>query len=264
MVVVSALRDAFDTLQRNPVLLAAATLYAVVQAPGMVLQVSGNPILQFVSSAYSLLLVFVMPLFVGGLFAMAHEGLTGRTSLSRLWSAGKTYYLRLFVVFLILMVVYFVVGAGVGFLVFGLIVGGVIGNGVGLGGVSLSVLAVIAVVGLLFGVVLLAIGFFLQFYAQAVVVDDQGIVDSFKRSYHVVRRNLVPVIGFDLLGVVLGGFVALVPIGYVFLLGRGFGSFGAASWTVRLGYVALMLVVSVLITAIWTAFAVAFYVRLTE
>lgn len=264
MVLVAALRDAFDTLQRNPVLILAATVYALVQAPGMVLQVSGNPILQFVSSAYSLLLVFVMPLFVGGLFAMAHEGLTGPTSLARLWTAGKTYYLRLFVVFLLLMVVYFVVGAGVGFLAFGLILGGVIGNGAGLGGVSLAVLAIVAVVGLLFALVLLVIGFVVQFYAQAVVVDDQGVLDSFKRSYRVVRENLVSVLGFDLLGLVLGAVVGLVPIGYLFLLGPGFSSMGTASWALRLGYVLLMAVVSILVTAFGTTFAVAFYVRITQ
>lgn len=264
MVLGSALRDTFDTLQRNPVLFVAATLYAFVQAPGMVLQVSGSPILQFVSSAYSFLLVFVMPLFVGGLFAMAHEGLTGSTSLSKLWTAGTTYYLRLFVVFLLLMLVYFAIGAGVGFLVFALVIGGVIGTGGGLGGVSLAVLVIIAAIGVLFGVVLLAIGFVLQFYAQAVVVDDKGIVDSVKRSYHVVRQNLVSVLGFDLLALVIGAIVGLIPLGYVFLIGSDFSSLGTASWTIRLGYVVLMLLVSVIVSAVGTTFAVAFYVRITE
>lgn len=264
MAVISALRDAVDVLQRNPVLFAAAALYGAVQIPGWLLQVSGNPVLQLASSGYNMLLIFIMPFFMGGLLAMAYDGLSTSTSLSRLWTGGKTYYLRLLAASLILMVVYFVIAIGIGFLVFALFLSGVVGNGGGIGSISLTVLAVVGIIGLLFALVLLAIGFFLQFYAQAVVVDDLGIVDSLKRSYRVVRQNLAAVLGFDILGLVLGGLAGLLPLAYMFFVGSGFEPMGAASWGVRIGFVVLSIVVTIVLGAFGTTFAVAFYDRISE
>lgn len=264
MAVISALHDAIDTLQRNPILFVAAALYGAVQIPGWLLQVSGNPVLQLASSAYNMLLIFVMPFFIGGLLAMAYEGLTGSTSLSRLWSAGKTYYLRLLAVMLLLLVVYFVVAIGVGFLAFAVLLSGATGNGVGLGGVSLAVLAVVGLIGLLLALVLVIVGFLLQFYAQAVVVDDQDVVDSLKRSYAVVRRNLAAVIGFDIIAFVIGGIAGGLPVVYVFLVGSGFESMETASWGIRIGFVVLSIVVTIVLGAFGTTYAVAFYDKVSR
>ncbi|MFC7166946.1 hypothetical protein [Halospeciosus flavus] len=263
MAVVSALQDAVDTLKRNPILFVAATLYGLVQVPAWLLQISGSPALQLVSSAYNLLLVFVFPFFMGGLLSMALDGLTGSTSLSRFWSGGKQYYLRLLAVSLLFFVVYFIVGFGVAFLVFALVLGGVIGGGAGFGGVSLAVLAVIGIVGLLFALVILVVGFLFQFYAQAIVVDDEGVIDSLKRSYSVVRQNLVTVIGFDVLAFVLGALISSIPIGYLFFTGAAFNQMSTAPLGVRLGFVLLSILITIIIGAIGVTFTIAFYVRIT-
>ncbi|MFB6107207.1 MAG: hypothetical protein ABEJ70_09565 [Halobacteriaceae archaeon] len=261
MAVLSSLRDALTALQRNPVLFVAATLYAAVQVPALLLQVTGNPVLQLAASAYNLLLVLVAPFFVGGLFAMALEALDGPTSLSRLWRGGRTYYLRLLAIVLVGLVGYVVLGVGLGILFFALVVGGVVGDGGA--GASLAVLAVVGLVALLFALVLLVVGFLLQFYVQAVVVDDRGALDALRRSYAVVRANVLAVLGFDAVALVLGVVAAAVPVGYVWLAAPGFAAMDAASWAVRLGYVVLTVALSVVLGAFGATYGAAFYVAVT-
>lgn len=271
MAVLQALRDAVETLQRNPVLFVAAALYGLAQAPGLLLQVSGNPFLNLASSGYNLLFYLVMPFFLGGTIAMAREGLSGPTDLSRLWSGGKTYYLRILVVVLIGLVVYFVVGFGMFLLLIALVlalganVGSVLaGHGAGLGGASMAAVAAIGVLLLLFAVVILAVLFLLQFYAHAIVVDDADAVGSLKRSYAVARGNVVSVLGYDVLATVLGVLVVAVPFAFVFVLAGGFAGLSTAAWSVRLTYVALVVVMSAVSGAFGLTFSTAFYVRVTE
>jgi len=271
MAVLQALRDAVETLQRNPVLFVAAALYALAQTPGLLLQVAGNPLLNLASSGYNLLFYLVMPFFLGGTIAMAREGLSGPTDLSRLWTGGKRYYLRILVVVLIGLVAYFVVGFGMFMLVIALVLAlganfesALAGHGAGLGGMSMAAVALIGVLVLLFALVILAVLFLLQFYAHAIVVDDADAVGSLKRSYAVARGNVVSVLGYDLLATVLGLLIVAVPFAFVFVVAGGFGGLSAAAWSVRLAYVALTVVLSAVSGAFGLTFSTAFYVRLTD
>ena len=271
MLAVSALRDSVDILRRNPVMFAAAALYAAVQLPGIALQASGETLLQLASSGYNLLLVFVVPFFVGGLVAMAFEGLDGSTSLSRLGSAGRDHYLSLLAVTLAVslffVIVYLLVFLVVGLVAAGLLAVLVLTGIVGPAGFepgSLLFLAVVGVSGLVPVAILLVIGFLIQFYAQAVVIEDKGALDSLRRSVAVVRDNLLAVLGFDAVGIAIGAIVGGLPTVYLFLAGSGVGTMATSSPLVRLGYVALTLLTSVAVTPVGVSFAVAFYVRVTE
>ncbi|MBV0900528.1 DUF7847 domain-containing protein [Haloarcula salina] len=270
MAVLQALRDAVETLQRNPVLFVAAALYGLAQAPGLLLQVAGNPLLNIASSGYNFLFYLIMPFFLGGMISMAREGLSGPTDLSRLWSGGKTHYLQILVVVLLGLVVYFVVGFGMFMLVIALVLalganlGNVLaGHGAGLGGVSMAAVALIGVLVLVFALVILAVLFLLQFYAHAIVVDDADAVGSLKRSYAVARGNVVSVLGYDLLATVLGVLIVAIPFAFVFVIADGFAGLSTASWSVRLAYVALTVVMSAVSGAFGLTFSTAFYVRLT-
>ena len=267
MLAVSALRDSVDILRRNPVMFAAAALYAAVQLPGIALQASGETLLQLASSGYNLLLVFVVPFFVGGLVAMAFEGLDGSTSLSRLGSAGRDHYLSLLAVTLLFAIVSLLVVLVVGLVAAGLLAVLVLAGIVGPSGFepgSLLFLAVVGVSILVPGAILLAIGFLIQFYAQAVVIEDRDALDSLRRSVAVVRDNLLAVLGFDAVGIAIGAIVGGLPTVYLFLAGSGVGTMATSSPLVRLGYVALTLLTSVAVTPVGVSFAVAFYVRVTE
>ena len=64
--------------------------------------------------------------------------------------------------------------------------------------------------------VVIVVGFLLQFSAVAIVVEDRGIIDGLRRSVRVVIDDPLPVIGADLLligiGVVLGGVAVGVTV----------------------------------------------------
>mgnify|MGYP006948682312 FL=1 len=70
--------------------------------------------------------------------------------------------------------------------------------------------ALLALFGLLL-LVVIVVGFLLQFAAVAIVVEDRGVIEGLRRSVRVVIDDPLPVIGADLLlillGVVLGGVV---------------------------------------------------------
>ncbi|GAB6862500.1 hypothetical protein JCM17092_25890 [Haloplanus litoreus] len=52
--------------------------------------------------------------------------------------------------------------------------------------------------------VYLLVAFFVQFYGQAIVIDGASAIASFKRSYRVVRTNLLATVGYTLLAMVIG------------------------------------------------------------
>lgn len=207
MVVVDSLRPVPGALRRNPVLLVPTFAIALLNLPWLLVQ----PVDPVVSSGLSMgqwgLLVFVFPFFQGGLLGMADEGLAGTTGLGTFIEWGRRFYLSLLVGYILLISGSIAVGVGAGVGSF-VMVAAFFGGGRGVGP------AVLVGVGLLLVAVLLAfltVVFFVQFYAQAVALEDRGAVDGFKRSAGLVRRNLLPAFGYS---VVVGFVSGPVGLGY--------------------------------------------------
>jgi len=206
--VLSSLRRTPNTLRENPVLFVPVLIVMVFQLPQLALQ-SIDPILSsIVSLGLSLVFIVVLPFFQGGLIGMADEALDGRTTLRTFVEDGKSNYISILVAYLALMAINFVLGM-IAF------VGAIFGGAVhfqsgGLQSANTALLAVIAVIVAVVLLVYLFLIFFAQFYGQAIVLEDLGVVDGFKRSISVVRHHLVSTLGYSLLGVIIGGLAGVV------------------------------------------------------
>lgn len=198
-----SLRQAPRALRENPILFVPVMVVMALQLPQLVLR-STNPILSSIVSFGVLLVILVMmPFFQGGLIGMADEALDGRTTIQTFVAEGKSNYMSILVAYLALMAINFALGIVVFFIA---IFGGTIL--LQEGGLQTANTAVLAggsiVVALIFLVYLLFI-FFVQFYGQAIVLEEKGVIDGIKRSASVVRHHLVSTLGYSLIGAVVGG-----------------------------------------------------------
>lgn len=260
MVVLTSLRSAIAGLARNPVLFVAAGILALVQLPQFVAQAFDPLVAGLISIAFSLALVVLMPFFQAGLFGMAEEALSGRTRFGTFLSAGRAHYVSMLVAYLLLLaavvafgIVVLVVAAL--FLVFVLGSGGPLFE-------NPATLAVGGVLAAAVAVVYLGVVFFVQFYGQAIVVDDVGAIDGYRRSVRSVRRNLLATFGYSLLagvfGLLFGGLAALAamlltPEQATVLSLPTLSPGGTAAVAV------LLVVLTTLSTAFFMTFSVAFY-----
>ncbi|KTG09890.1 hypothetical protein AUR64_09700 [Haloprofundus marisrubri] len=257
MSVLQSFTQSLRTVLKQPTLFAPATIYALLSLPAIVLPLLG---VRFVGPISSLLLVLVSPFFVGGIVGMAREALGGQTSLSTFVAEGKENYLTLLLANVLLFALFFV-----GFLVFGfagfaivILVGVAVPDptaGVGLG-IALFALAA-------FLIPLLAVllfQFFFQFYTIAIVVEDAGVVDGFKRSYGVVRSNLLSVFGYTLLVFVLGAVIQLPTFALATVDPlSAYGMVPPQSPVVLGSLVGLAFVSTILVFAFQQTFATAFF-----
>lgn len=206
---IAAASRAVSTLQRNPVIFVAGLFFALLSLPSYVFQAQSVPIL---STAWAGVSFFISPFLVGGILGMADEGLTGRTSLSTFVSAGKSNYLNLLLVAILIMVVVLLV-AGIGGAVIAVVGIFVLGfsaaGGVNAGAGALVFMAVLV---LLFLLVLIAITLALMFAYQAVVVDDLGPIGAIKQSYRTVRSNLIGTVGVGIIAFLLGAVLSGGPV----------------------------------------------------
>lgn len=201
MAVLRSLRKTSRALTRNPVLFVPVLILAVFQLPQLILQ-GVNPLLaSLVSFAVSMFVLVTMPFFQAGLIAMADEALTGVTSFETFVREGKSNYLSLLGAYLLVLAVNFVIGIGVSFAA---VIGGFAFFARD-GSPGLVELAIIALVGGLFLLVYFTFIMFIQFYGQAIVIDDRGAVDGLRRSVGLVRQNLLSVLGYSVLVGVIGG-----------------------------------------------------------
>ncbi|UPV73849.1 hypothetical protein M0R89_15045 [Halorussus limi] len=261
----SALSTTGRTLKRNTALFAAAFVLTVISlAPSGVNALLPPVMAGLVSLLLSGVSLFVTPFFMGGLLSMADEGLSGTTRLGTFVRGGKANYVRLLgamVLFGVLLTVVgfvvLVVGAVVGAVVFG-ISAGAAGQSLAGSGVSVVFLVLLVLLGAL--AFLLPV-FVFQFYAAAVVVSDLGIVDSFKRSAAVVRRNLVSTLGYTVV-VTAAGLVTGVASASVSLF-TGYGTSGTAATEVGVAVLVPILLavalVSTVVSAFGSVYQVAFY-----
>ena len=265
MAVLNALRQTPGALRRNPVLLVPILVITLLQIPQLALQ-PVNPLLSsLVSLVVSLAFIVVMPFFQGGLIAMADEALDGRTALQTFIDDGKANYVSILVAYLALIAVNFALGIGAFFVaLFGGIF--VIGSG-GLESAGIAVLGVVAIVVAVVVLLYLLALFFLQFYAQAIVLENVGAVDGLKRSVSVVRQHLVSTLGYSILVGILGGvFGGVFGVLSLVLSPQSVAVFHLPELSLPIVAVVglLVLVIGTLFGGFFSVYSVAFYQELTH
>lgn len=204
MALLRLFRESLGAVGRNPVILLVTGLIALFQLPQLVAQALGTLVAAVVSVVFSLAYIVAIPYVSGGLIGMADDALDGRTSLSRFHESGKRHYVAVFVAYLLLLVVNLIIGGGlffVGFIVFVFVLAA-----------NLNTVAIVTIglVAAVLALVYLIVFAFVQFYGQAIVIEDLGGIDGLKRSVSTVRANLLPVFIYTLVVGVAGGLFGLV------------------------------------------------------
>ncbi|MFB6081338.1 MAG: hypothetical protein ABEJ67_00820 [Halanaeroarchaeum sp.] len=203
----TALARTPGAIARNPVLFVPVVVLLVLEIPQFALQYV-HPVLAGVVSLFlSGVLVFVMPLFQGGVIGMADEALDGTTSLDRFLEAGRSNYVSLFGASLAVLALNVVFAVAVGVVVVAL-GAAAYATRPGAGGVAALAVALLLVV--LMALAYLVVIVFCQFYGQAIVLEGTGAVDGFRRSVSVVRENPVSVAGYTLLVGTVGAVAGVV------------------------------------------------------
>jgi len=197
MVTVSAFKDGFAALRANPVLLVAGLLVGGGSQLQYVEHLIDSPLL---SAGVSLAWLIVFPFVLGGFIGIAQAAIEGRdASLSLFFTAARTCYIRLLLGTVLF--VLFVLGTAIGL--------GLVGFVLGIGSMALGAIhemaAFAAGVGslLVWLLSILVVIMFVQFYDAAIVIENRGVTDSFRRSVALVRSNLKSVVGFSLVWIVL-------------------------------------------------------------
>jgi hypothetical protein len=254
---ISAVRQTVGAVVRNPILIAVALLLGAIQVPQLLVQSVNSTAIVVASGVLSLVFLLLYPFFFGGIIGMGGEAVEGKTRLGTFVSAGKANYVSLFGAFIIL------IGLGVLYFIALLIIGAIGGAAVvstggdaAGGAASLGVLVIVLVAFLLYFVFF----FFIQFFGQAIVLDDVGAVDGFKRSIGAVRGHKLSTLGYtliiSLIGLIFGVFGAVFALLQTPAAGGGLQ-------TPPLGVIVIALAVIVALTGIVGAFSmtygVAFY-----
>ncbi|MFC4358840.1 hypothetical protein ACFO0N_12900 [Halobium salinum] len=223
MSVLRSLRRGVGAVVGNPSMFVPALLFALLGLPPIALLFTGRTLL---SNGYQIVTLLVAPLFLAGTVGMAYEALrTGHTSLGEFGRVGRHKYVTVLLaeigqvavmatVVVAGMIATFVATAVVGVGVLG-VASGTGGDGFG-SALGVGMLVLMVGVYLLFLLVVLLVGMFLQFYGVAAVVEDTGAVGSLRRSVGFVRKNLLPTLGYSVL-LFLVGLLNWVPtVGLLF------------------------------------------------
>ena len=193
---VSTLKRTPKTLQNNPVIFAGVFVLIIVGAIGSIVQTLNTVGVL----AFTAVFFLVTPFFSAGVISLIERSFTADASLSTILSKGREYYVTLLVATIFQGLLFGILGAIVG--IVGVFAG--IFAVAGLGPVGVGVVIT--------GIILLVIFvpfFFLQFFDLAVVVSDTSALDSFKRSYSIVRNNVRSVLGFSILVNLIGAITAI-------------------------------------------------------
>ena len=116
--------------------------------------------------------------------------------------------------------------------------------------------------GILLALVYLLFLFFIQFYSQAIVLDDVGAIGGIKRSYAAVRNNLVAAFGYSILVGILGGiFGLIISIASVLVSPSALSSIDVPplplEWVVIIGGIGGVL--TLILGTFFSIYSVAFY-----
>jgi hypothetical protein len=217
MAAIASLRRAVGALTGSPVLFLGGLALGLVLLPQTVTQLLGIPLVPFL---FQVLTFFVTPFVVAGLVGMADEALDGGTDLGTFRSVGRARYVPLlfgkFVEFAITVVF------GVVALVIAVVLVAVVGvSAIGAGGgfspsaIGSGTLVFVAVLVAVLVLAYVAVAFLIQFFGVAIVVDELGAIDGFRRSYRVVRSNLLATLGFSLVNLAVSLLSAVPVTGFV-------------------------------------------------
>lgn len=270
---IAAASTALGVLKRNPVLFVAAFLVALFGGVAVAIQMALTQSYPILSSYAALPIQLLSLFFVAGGYAMANEGIDGSARLGTIVSAGKEHFLRLLAAnvlfFVVAFATFFVVAIAAAIVGAVALVGGAsFGANSALGGLGVLglILAVLGVYLLSFAVVL-----FFQFFGPAVVVSNADPVEALKRSYRLVRQNILSTIGFDIIQFAV---IAVTMLPLILLGALQFDSVDAgsnANWlyagldttTAALFLVSIVALSTFSGAFVW-AFQVAFYKSLGE
>jgi hypothetical protein len=262
----NALQRALSTAIREPIVLGAAALVALLQIPVLLSQLLPPLYAAVASLGANLLVLLLAPFTQGGMLGLADGALDGRADFRTFLAEGREHYVSLFAAYLVLIGVTIVVGiaAAILLLVFGVGLGAVASSAGGgsLGGLGLVFAGLLVLITLVFVVAFL----FVQFYGQAIVVDECGALESFKRSAGLVRRHFLSTLGYTLVTLLLGGAAGVVIGGVSGLLSGDLPAalgIDASSWPLLAGLLLVVLVLSTLSSAFTSLYSVAFYRDLT-
>ncbi|TYT63759.1 DUF7847 domain-containing protein [Natrialba swarupiae] len=203
MAVLSAFRDGVSVLQRNPVILVVGVAIMAIQQVSSLGEFTESFALIALFSLVGFgITIVVWPFFLAGILGMALEGLEGATTLDRFLEVGKQRYVSMLgaqVLFIGLMIALFIavffvsaiatIAFGIGFAAMEFDAGAGLPVGIG----------IFAIIGIVFFLVFFVVFMFLQFFDAAIVVEGERAFDAFGRSIHVVRSNLLSVVGYTLL-----------------------------------------------------------------
>lgn len=168
---------------------------------------------------------------VTGLLGMAYAGRNGNGNLDAFMSSVQNGFLSYLGAFLLLMTVSFVV-TFVLFLVFIFTVGfGAAGISEAGGGAS-AFARVGLMIALMFLVVMFVfalVGFVIQFFDIAIVADDATALSSFSKSFDLVTRAPLSVLGYTALRALIVGSVVGIPYVIVLVLGAGVESLAGST-----------------------------------
>ncbi|WP_248898186.1 hypothetical protein [Haloplanus halobius] len=264
MAVLKALRQTPSTLRHNPILFVPVLVILLFQIPQLVLQAVNPLIASIVSMILSLALLFVMPFFQAGIVGMADEALDGQTSLDSFLREGKSNYVSVLVASLVLVAVNFTIGFVAFFVA---IFGGFALFSDTSGGVGTATLVILGLIVALLVLAYLLFAFFVQFYSQAIVIDDLGAVDGLKHSISVVRHHLVSTLGYSVLVGVLGSIVGGVfGIGSLLASPQSTGALHLPQVSIAgvVGVSFLIVAVGTLFGGFFGVYSVAFYRSINE
>ena len=266
----NALQQALSTAVREPIVLGVAALVALLQIPIFLSQLLPPLYAAIASLGANLLVLLVTPFTQAGMLGLADRALDGQGDFQTFLSAGREHYVSVFGAYLVLIavnialaiatiIIFLVFGAGLGAVAAG--TGGAGAGGAlsgGVGALGFALVGVVALIGLAY-----LVGFlFIQFYAQAIVIDGYSAVSSFKRSAGLVRQHLLSTLGYSLVGLVIGGGAGIV-IGVTSTLingnAPGMMDLSASSPALIGGLILLVIVLSTASSAFGSLYSVAFY-----
>lgn len=199
---IDALTDVGTFLKHNPVILAVGWVASVTI-------LMANAVLGQIPLLGQLLSVFLGPVFLAGMLGTIYAGRDGSASTSDFVESLRSHYLRLLGGSLVVGGVMLVVGVG-GLLatVFAMSFGSTTGRGTGpaamVGAALIPLLAIGVVLGLFYTVV--------QFFDVAIVVEDAGVVESFRRSVELLAAAPLSVLGYTVLRAVVGALFVFAPL----------------------------------------------------
>ncbi|MUW15631.1 hypothetical protein GJ633_14080 [Halorubrum sp. CBA1125] len=275
-----SLRPAVGGIVRNPVLVLVAALFGVAQIPNLLVQPTAPMLATAISLVTTGVLVFVLPFFQGGVIGMADEAIGGKTGLDTLVREGKANYISLLLGYFALLALNLIFGFLAFFGGFIVLIGGAFGQGgvaeggsagagsgsasAGMGGFGFdpTTLAIVAVVAIVLLLAYLLVTFLIQFYAHAVVLDDAELVDGFRRSVGLVRRNLLSTLGYTVLLTVGGAVLGLLAAGASIASGAGtvpIESLPEPSLPLMAAGTVVYLVLTGVLGAFYATYSVAFY-----